>query len=291
MASKGPENEMDASSGEPLGAPFTEEHIRDNSDVEHVAEGVLRLRILFVNVYLCGTADAWVLIDAGLPSSTNNIIRAAEKSFGEGTSPEAILLTHGHFDHVGAFPALFDHWDVPVYAHPQEMPFLTGEQDYPPPDPSVGEGAMALVSPLYPKEGIDLGTRVQSLPTDESVPHLPGWRWLHSPGHTEGHVSFFRDDDRCLVAGDAFVTVKQESLYQVATQTQEIHGPPAYFTPDWTAARRSVEQLEALEPNIAATGHGKPMRGRALQDGLKTLVTNFDRVAVPDQGRYVEGSE
>jgi glyoxylase-like metal-dependent hydrolase (beta-lactamase superfamily II) len=275
---------MTDSSDEQLENHFTEARIRGNSDVEHVAEGLHRLRVLFVNHYLCGTADAWVLIDAGLPRSADTIVETAEESFGEGTRPEAILLTHGHVDHVGAFPDLFDRWDVPVYAHPQEMPFLTGERDYPPPDPSVGEGAMALVSPLYPKEGIDLGSRVQALPEDGSVPHLPDWRWLH----TEGHISFFRDEDRCLIAGDAFVTVKQESLYKVATQTQEVHGPPAYFTPDWAAAQDSVEALAALNPEGAATGHGKPMHGSRLRDGLETLVADFDRVAVPDQGRYVE---
>lgn len=267
---------------------FTEEHIRDNSAVEQVAPGLARLRVLFVNLYLCGTPDAWVLIDAGLPLSAGTIFEAAEESFGERAAPEAILLTHGHFDHTGAFPDLFDRWDVPVYVHPQELPFLTGERDYPPPDPTVGGGAMALASPLYPKEGIDLGPRVQPLPEEGSVPHLPDWRWLHTPGHTPGHVSFFREDDRCLVAGDAFVTTKQESLYQVATQKQEIHGPPAYFTPDWEAARRSVEQLASLEPEIAATGHGQPMRRPALHDGLETLAADFDRVAVPSRGRYVE---
>lgn len=279
---------MTASSEEESENRFTGAQIRENSDVEHVATGLLRLRVLFVNLYLCGTADSWVLIDAGLPRSADTIVRAAEESFGEGAHPEAILLTHGHFDHVGAFPALLEHWDVPVYAHPEELPFLTGESDYPPPNPSVGQGLMALTSPLYPREGIDLGQRVQPLPEDGSVPHLPGWQWLHTPGHTKGHVSFFRDEDRCLVAGDAFVTVQQESLYKVATQKQEVHGPPAYFTPDWEAARRSVEQLNALTPEVAATGHGQPMRGEALQKELDILAKNFDRVAVPDQGRYVD---
>ena len=40
---------------------------------------------------------------------------------------------------------------------------------------------------------------------------MPGWRWVHTPGHTAGHVSLFRDADRTLIAGDAFVTTKQES--------------------------------------------------------------------------------
>lgn len=94
---------------------------------------------------------------------------------------------------------------------------------------------------------------------------MPGWHWIHTPGHTPGHVSLFREDDRCLIAGDAFVTVKQESLYAVATQEQEIHGPPAHFTPDWAAARQSVERLARLPPAIAATGHGTPMRGLEMR--------------------------
>jgi glyoxylase-like metal-dependent hydrolase (beta-lactamase superfamily II) len=116
---------------------------------------------------------------------------------------------------------------------------------------------------------------------------MPSWRWIHTSGHTAGHVSFFREGDRCLIAGDAFVTVKQESLYAVVTQEQEVHGPPAYFTPDWKAARQSVERLAKLRPSIAATGHGTPMRGEELLRGLEVLELKFDEIAVPNQGRYV----
>jgi glyoxylase-like metal-dependent hydrolase (beta-lactamase superfamily II) len=257
------------------------------STVDDVAPDLVRMRYLFVNVYFWGTSEAWVLIDAGLQGCADDIVTAAEDRFGDGTAPRAIVLTHGHFDHVGPFPELFDHWDVPVHAHLSELPHLTGRADYPPPDPSVGKGAMALLSFAYPNKAIDLGHRVRSLPEDGSVPAMPGWRWIHTPGHTDGHVALFRDEDRLLIAGDAFVTVEQESLYKVATQKQEVHGPPAYFTPDWDAARRSVVALAALRPAVAATGHGTPMSGEALTEGLETLVARFDEIAVPDQGRYV----
>jgi glyoxylase-like metal-dependent hydrolase (beta-lactamase superfamily II) len=257
------------------------------SAVDQVTPDLTRLRFLFVNLYLWGGPASWMLIDAGLQGSAGTIVETAEERYGKGTKPAAIIMTHGHFDHVGAFPELFDRWDVPVYAHPLELPHLAGQSDYPPPDPTVGKGAMALLSFTYPNKAIDLGARVRLLPEDGGVPHMPGWRWVHTPGHTAGHVSLFRAEDRCLIAGDAFVTVKQESLYAVATQEQEVHGPPAYFTPDWQAARRSVERLAQLRPAIAATGHGTPMRGEALSRGLETLVANFDEIAVPDQGRYV----
>jgi glyoxylase-like metal-dependent hydrolase (beta-lactamase superfamily II) len=254
---------------------------------DHAAPDVTRLRHLFVNVYLIGSADTWVLVDGALAGAAEPIIAAAEAEFGVDVAPSAIVLTHGHFDHVGALPALLEKWDVPVWAHPLEVPHLTGEIDYPPPDPSVGKGAMALLSFAYPHKAIDLGSRIQSLPLNGEVPNLPGWRWIHTPGHSAGHISLYRASDQVLVAGDAFVTVEQESLYQVLRQTQEVHGPPAYFTPDWATAEESVRTLHALRPRIAATGHGQPMEGEVLEQGLAKLVHHFDDVAIPSRGRYV----
>src|SRR5690606_3658942 len=122
---------------------------------------------------------------------------------------------------------------------------------------------------------------------DGSVPSMPGFRWIHTPGHTPGHVSLFREQDRALIAGDAFVTVKQEYLYKVITQQLEISGPPRYLTTDWAAAKESVEKLEALRPAVAVTGHGLPMSGEQLTASLGQLVREFERIAVPDYGKYV----
>lgn len=257
------------------------------SSHQQIADGAIHLRYLFTNVYLVGTEQNWVLVDAALKGAGDDIAGAAEEYFGEGAQPSAIVLTHGHFDHVGALPELLERWDVPVWAHEIELPHLTGQQDYVEPDPTVGKGAMALLSFAYPNEAIDLGDRVNVLPADFTVPNMPGWSWVPTPGHTNGHVSLFRESDRTLIAGDAFVTVEQESLYKVATQKEEVHGPPAYFTPDWNAARESVRRLEALSPEIGATGHGTPMRGEELRDGLRTLLENFEEIAVPDHGKYV----
>lgn len=257
------------------------------SDVNPITPDVIRIRALFVNMYVVGRADGWVLVDAGLPTSANHILDAAGHRFGEDRPPLGIVLTHAHFDHRGALGNLLDRWDVPVWVHSHELPFVTGESDYPPPDPSVGKGLMALLSPTYSFEAIDLGDRVQVLPADHTVPGLPDWRWIHTPGHAPGHISLFREEDRLLIAGDAFVTTQQESLYKVATQKEEIHGPPAYATTDWVAAEQSVRALQALDPAIAATGHGTPMSGDDLSRGLEALVRDFRDKAVPDQGRYV----
>ena len=116
--------------------------------VEDLGRDVARLRIAFVNVYFVGSprqaaspgepnATPWALVDAGLSPGTTRILDVAAERFGSESRPAAIVLTHGHFDHTGALEPLLAVWDVPVYAHPLELPFLTGQADYPPPDPNV----------------------------------------------------------------------------------------------------------------------------------------------------------
>ncbi len=245
--------------------------------------------IQIVNICFVGNPEhkEFVLVDAGMPGSAEEIISVTENRFGANCSPKAIILTHGHFDHVGAIVELIKYWNIPVYAHKVELPFLTGKKSYPEPDPTVEGGMVAKMSPLFPNEPVQLGDHVQALPDNGSVPHMPGFRWIHTPGHTEGHVSFFREEDRVLIVGDAFVTVKQEYLYKVLTQELEISGPPRYLTTDWQAAKESVISLEALKPSVAVTGHGLPMTGELLANNLKQLVQNFEEIAVPDYGKYL----
>ena len=127
------------------------------------------------------------------------------------------------------------------------------------------------------------------MPADGSIPALPGWRWVHTPGHTAGHVALFREANRALVVGDAFCTTKAESFFSaLLTERPELHGPPAYFTSDWDAARDSVRRLASLEPAFMAPGHGQPMAGDDATRALVELSARFDEIARPEHGRYVE---
>lgn len=264
--------------------------IRDGSGIEVVPD-VYCYTTQIANVFFIGNpaiSNEWVLVDAGMPGSGHRILAKAEDHFGPGHQLKAIILTHGHFDHVGGLIDILEKHKVPVYAHPLEFSYLKGATDYPEPDYQVEGGTVAKMAWEFPHKAIDISSHLHALPENGTVPHMPGWRWIHTPGHTEGHVSLFREHARVLLAGDAFVTVKQDSLYKVLTQKREVHGPPVYFTPDWRAAWESVVKLAELRPSIAATGHGKPMRGAALAKGLVNLANNFQEVAVPKYGKFVD---
>ena len=254
-----------------------------------VAPGVWRIRDLFVNVYLIHnpSANNWVLLDAGLKTTASKIKKVADHLFWPDTAPAAIILTHAHFDHVGSLRKLAGEWDVPIYAHALEKPYLTGVSAYPPPDPSVGGGLMTLLSFTYPRGPIDVADRLLTLPLDGTIPVLPDWKYFHTPGHAPGHISLYREADRLLLAGDAFVTTCQESAFSVMLQKKELHGPPKYFTYNWRSAESSVKVLASREPEIVATGHGKPMAGATMRAGLHELAKNFQKLAMPTYGRYL----
>lgn len=254
-----------------------------------VAPGVWGRKDVFVNFYIIQDfeSDDWVLIDAGLKWSASKIKEMATYIFDDGSKPVSIILTHGHFDHTGSVARLAEEWNVPVYAHHLEIPYLTHQSNYPPPDPTVGGGLMATMSFLYPYSSINIWRHIKVLPGNGKIPGLPGWTYLHTPGHAPGHVSLFRESDKVLIAGDAFVTTNQESAISVALQTKILSGPPKYFTYDWVAAKDSVNKLVKLKPKTAATGHGLPMRGKELKLALENLQESFDDVAVPAEGRYI----
>jgi glyoxylase-like metal-dependent hydrolase (beta-lactamase superfamily II) len=255
-----------------------------------VAPGVWRMKDVFVNVFIIQNSHSsnWILVDAGVQSSTTKIKKFISEVLEPGASPMAIVMTHGHFDHRGCLQQLAGEWQVPVYAHRLEMPYLTGRCSYPPPDSSVGGGGMASLAFLYPKKPINITEHITELPENGIIPGIPEWKWIHTPGHTPGHISLFRESDGVLVAGDAFVTTNQESVFSVMTQKKELHGPPKYFTPDWGAAARSVKELAALEPSVVASGHGHAMYGDEVRKGLHKLARKFWQLAIPVNGRYVK---
>jgi glyoxylase-like metal-dependent hydrolase (beta-lactamase superfamily II) len=252
--------------------------------ITRIAPDVGWLPISFANVYFIGRpGDGWIMADAGLPGSAQQITAAVNARFGAGARPEGIVLTHGHFDHAGSALALARHWDVPIYVHRLELPYLTGRSSYPPPDPTVG-GAMAFLSRFIPTGSRDLTPYLIELKSNE-IPGLGGWEWFPTPGHTPGHIAFFRSSDRVLIAGDAFATTDMDSWSGLFSHKQRLARAGTPFNYDWGSTQSSIRKLAELRPKVAACGHGIPMTEGDLADQMSKFA---DRFRPPKHGRYVQ---
>jgi glyoxylase-like metal-dependent hydrolase (beta-lactamase superfamily II) len=261
------------------------------SKPQEIASELAYLRTSIANVYFAGNSGAWILIDAGVVGYTGRIREAAAARFGARSKPNAILLTHGHFDHAACALELATHWSVPVYAHLLEFPYLTGRSAYPQKDPTVG-GAMGFISRFFPSRTVNIEKVLQPLPDIGAVPGadrgvvpgIDGWTSIFTPGHAPGHVSFWRERDATLVAGDVVATADLDSWYGLISQKKRVARPPSPFTYDWDQARASIRKVADLRPRVLAAGHGAPMTGADVAPALETFAREF---AAPGRGRYV----
>lgn len=249
---------------------------------KEIAPHVHHLQIGFVNTYAIETSDGnWVLVDTGIKPGYA-LVKALESKFGR--PPVAIVLTHGHFDHAGNAYQLAQDWNVKIHVHARELPYLTGDEEYPPFDPTVG-GALAFMTRFFPSPEYDFGDRLETMPENGELAFLPGWKILETPGHTPGHVALWDDETKTILAGDALCTADFDSWLGATIQKpQQLARPASPATPDWKSARQSVEKLAALNPQIIAAGHGQPLRGGDVAGELRDLARNFEP---PEHGRYV----
>ncbi len=258
-------------------------HMNDPRPREIVA-GVYCLetgkRINGSNVYFVQSGSSWALIDTAWPNRDLLIKKAEESVFGADTRPASILLTHSHSDHAGSALQLARIWDCAVYVHPDELPLATG--DFSSLTTYAGPLDIWVILPLMRAMGrrrdamlskSSLRDVARAFEPSAGVPGLPGWECIPTPGHTPGHVSFFRTSDHALITGDAVVTVKLNSLSGFLKQG--LSGPPWYTTWSWRAAKESVATLARLEPNVLAGGHGTPMTGRETADALRVFSDHF----------------
>ena len=241
---------------------------------KEVLEDILLLDLSDATACMVGfpenTVDGWFLVDTGPEAAAGFIIEQARERFWR-QKPRAILLTHGHVKHAGAAGKLADIWNVPVYMHPLEMPYLTALADYPRPD-SRETDRLEHKMEAYPKGGINLSFHSVPLPLDRSVPGMRGWQWVHTPGHTAGHVSFFRPGDGTLIVGDAF-TGKQEDLFDAAALHPDAGRQFEYTTADWSASLNSFRRLRDLNASLSILSHGKPLPGDVFQKQLDLLLS------------------
>jgi glyoxylase-like metal-dependent hydrolase (beta-lactamase superfamily II) len=245
------------------------------------------------NVYFVRSGSSWVLIDTASANCGRLIQKTAESLFGANTRPVSILLTHAHPDHAGSALELARMWGCPVYVHPDELPLaaigdLSTVEKYANP---LDRWIILPLLRLMPRRRVEsmlsnssLKEVAQAFGPGATVPGLPDWECIHTPGHTPGHVTLFRTSDRVLITGDAIVTVNLNSflvfpLWGLRLNKQRVSGPPWYSTWNWRAAKESVAALAGLEPRVLASGHGVPMTSEETARELRAFVDRFSSPA------------
>jgi hydroxyacylglutathione hydrolase len=190
-----------------------------------------------INVYLMGD----VLVDAGSRHAAKRILGQLR-----GRTVSAHALTHAHADHQGSSHEVCDILS---------LPFWVGAGDV----PAAEDGQIRRRMPSHPINGL-IG-RVFPGPGHPVAKALKegdmvaGFEVLDTPGHSAGHVSFWREADRTLVCGDVFTNI------DTITGIPGLHEPKGFFTPDPARNRESMRRLAALEPELVCFGHGRPLHG------------------------------
>jgi glyoxylase-like metal-dependent hydrolase (beta-lactamase superfamily II) len=223
------------------------------------------------NAYLTTDGSSWFLVDAGWGSDGPRIRAAVRSLLGSDTVPAAILLTHAHPDHAGAARELAEAWGCPVYVHPAELPIATGyfaamARHAGPLDHWLVLPVMRLIGRRRREAALtrsSLAGVVRPLEPAGAIPGVEAWTWIHTPGHTPGHVAYVRSRDRVVLSGDAILTLEVNTWTGILCQRQGLSGPPWYTTWDRQAAIASIVGIADLEPSVLATGHGLPLTGPA----------------------------
>ena len=233
-------------------------------------------------VYLVRSGDGWTLVDAGWAGDGPRIQAAVGTLIGT-AKPVGILLTHDHPDHEGDALALAQQWDCPVWVSAQELPIALRDFH------AMLATAMPLdrwlVLPIMRAMGTGRRTQLFARTTLEPVvktldptgplPCLPDWVCIPTPGHTAGHVSFFRPHDRVLISGDALATIRIDTIRNLLARQRGLSVPPWYTTWDTQAAEHSVATLAALQPDVVAGGHGRPLKGPATAEAVAAFAAQL----------------
>jgi hydroxyacylglutathione hydrolase len=210
--------------------------------MRRVAEDVFQIALMprdGVNAYLLGE----VVVDAGTAGAGKRLVKALQ-----GHAVSAHALTHAHADHAGGSKRLVDAFEVPVWV---------GERDR-----ADVESGRPLVADSWAKPMVGRLARYRPVGVARSLREGdvvgPGFVVIETPGHSPGHVSYWREADRTLVCGDVLFNM------HIVTTARGLREPPAIFTPDPGRNRDSARRLAALEPELVLFGHGPPLRDPAV---------------------------
>jgi hydroxyacylglutathione hydrolase len=185
------------------------------------------------NVYLIGD----VLIDAATRWGGGRILR----QIGD-RRLSMLALTHVHPDHQGCARMICERYAIPLACHAKDVATMEGRQPMQP-----NHFLMRWFSPVWSGPSCPV-TRVL-----QEGDEVGGFRVIHAPGHTPGHIVLFRESDRVAVVGDLM------SSMNLTLTWRGLREPPALFCTDKMENRRSILKLAVLEPSLLCFGHGPPL--------------------------------
>ncbi len=191
-----------------------------------------------INVYLAGD----VLIDAATRWARWHILRQLR-----GKRLRLVALTHCHPDHQGTAQLLCERFRVPLACHEADVPAMEGREPMRPRNRIIRVGERLWAGPPHP-----VGRVLRD--GDE----VAGFRVVHAPGHTPGHVLFFRERDRLAIAGDLLANIN------ALTGKPGLREPPVFFSENPLENRRSLRLLVELKPRLVCFGHGPPLADMTL---------------------------
>lgn len=229
----------------------------------NVADGVHRIEDAYTNWYIVEGGDRLTIVDAGVPSSWDSLL-AALRSLKRSTDDiAAIVLTHGHFDHLGFAERARAALDVPVWVHENDAPLTRHPRRYgyersPAYYLATQFRALPIVAAL-------LRNRAWWPPPIADVRHyengildVPGQPLVvPTPGHTIGHCALQLPDRDAVIAGDAIVTLNPYTGRrgpQIVSRAATVDSPRALA---------SLDALEATGAGTVLVGHGPPWTGGA----------------------------
>ena len=228
---------------------------------ETIAQGVHRIEDAHVNWYLVEDGDGLTVVDSGLPRSWGSLQSALARLGRTLGHIDAVVLTHGHFDHVGFADRVRRELGVRIWAPEGERHVVAHPWDYDHEKPRIEYLLrhprfdliflqMGLMGALWVKgvEGIVAYAPGQTL----DVPGRP--QAIDTAGHTYGHCSLLLADRGVLLAGDAVVTF-DPYIAQTGPQTVS-----RAATADSVRALASLDAIAATGAQIVATGHGPVWR-------------------------------
>jgi glyoxylase-like metal-dependent hydrolase (beta-lactamase superfamily II) len=214
---------------------------------ESIAPGVTRFSpfpLDLLNIYLIENEDNALLVDSGFRLQSRSLLAALAD-----IPLTALALTHAHPDHQGCAQAICVARDIPLMCGVEDREGMeSGRQHTLMPDPESLSVSVInwMAGPAHPVAR----TLVEG---DE----IAGFRVLTTPGHTPGHLSFYREHDRVLILGDVLFNRHPGTLRAGLVE------PIAFATCDRSLNRQSIRKIAGLEPEVVCFGHGAPLRDPA----------------------------